>query len=222
MALSHGAPEAAVDALRTRDVLLNILSEANVEHDIREDVADACEINNLSALALASGLLDVAAVADLCFLTHDEADVRPRLGGDCIFSYGISGGSDSRTWACASRAQLQASDHANARICLPSTGLVMARPACLAMLMSHSLNDIVGRSSSAITLCSHAEVGRAAASAGTGHSHDQRVRGDDADAEQILASPRMQLDDAHSNPAVERLQAATLADSNAAAPDANP
>ena len=76
LALSHGAPEAAVDALRTRDLLLSILTEANIEHDIREDVADACEINSLCALAFASGLLDVAAVADLCFLTTDEADVR--------------------------------------------------------------------------------------------------------------------------------------------------
>ena len=75
LAASNNAPEDAMDALRTRNVLLGILKDANIEKDIREDVADACELSNLDALALASGLMDVATVAEDCFLTTDEAEV---------------------------------------------------------------------------------------------------------------------------------------------------
>lgn len=76
LALTHGAEESAIDALRQRETLLQILTDANIEKDICEDVVDACEISSLNALALASGLMDTATVADLCYLTTDEADVR--------------------------------------------------------------------------------------------------------------------------------------------------
>jgi hypothetical protein len=72
-----------MDALRTREVLLSILTSANIEKDICEDVADACELSNLDALAIASGLMAIAEVAEQCFLTTDEADVRSML---CIAS----------------------------------------------------------------------------------------------------------------------------------------
>jgi hypothetical protein len=75
LALKHGAPEAAIDSLRTRDTLLSILQDAKIDHGICEDVADACELNSLTALALASGLMDKAVVAELCYLTTDEAEV---------------------------------------------------------------------------------------------------------------------------------------------------
>ena len=76
LALSHGASEDAVDALRSKDVLLGILKQTNIDKDIWEDVLDACDLGNLSALALASGLLDVKTAEQDLFLTADEADVR--------------------------------------------------------------------------------------------------------------------------------------------------
>lgn len=79
LALSHGAPDTAIDSLRTRDMLLSILKEANIEKDICEDVADTCALSNLNALALASGLMDVQTVAVTCYLTTEEADVRASL-----------------------------------------------------------------------------------------------------------------------------------------------
>ena len=57
-------------------MLLSILKDANIADDICEDVADTCDLNSLNALALASGLIDVSAVADMCYLTKDEAEVR--------------------------------------------------------------------------------------------------------------------------------------------------
>lgn len=78
LALKYGAAESAIDALRTRELLLSILKDANIEDDICEDVADTCDLNSLNALALASGLVEVAAVADMCYLTKDEAEVRTR------------------------------------------------------------------------------------------------------------------------------------------------
>jgi hypothetical protein len=75
LALTHGAPEAAMAALRTRDTLLNILEEANVEKEICEDVADTCEMYDLDALTIASGILDREKIAEMCYLTIAEAEV---------------------------------------------------------------------------------------------------------------------------------------------------
>lgn len=75
VALQHGAKDEDILALRTREALLEILQETNIEADICEDVADACELNDLDALAIASGLLSVDQVAESCFLTKDEAEV---------------------------------------------------------------------------------------------------------------------------------------------------
>jgi hypothetical protein len=86
LALKFGGPEAAIDSLRTRDMLLNILQEAKIEHDICEDVADACELNSLTALALASGLMDKAVVAELCYLTKDEAEVSALISSAPLFA----------------------------------------------------------------------------------------------------------------------------------------
>lgn len=77
LALRHGATDEKIQALMNRDALLTILQEANIEADICEDVADACDINDLDALIFASGLLSVNDVADACFLTKDEAEVCP-------------------------------------------------------------------------------------------------------------------------------------------------
>lgn len=77
VALKHGAKDEQIQALRTREALLEILQETNIESDICEDVADACEINDLDALAIASGLLTTDEVAESCFLTKDEAEVSP-------------------------------------------------------------------------------------------------------------------------------------------------
>lgn len=102
VALQHGAKDEDILALRTRDALLEILQETNIEADICEDVADACEINDLDALAIASGLLSVDEVAESCFLTKDEAEVNPFLvpvafvlvAGACHMS--VPSGSDVR------------------------------------------------------------------------------------------------------------------------------
>lgn len=65
-----------MDALRSKDELLGVLKQSNIDKDIWEDIADACDLGDLSALALASGLLDVKTVEQDLFLTADEADVR--------------------------------------------------------------------------------------------------------------------------------------------------
>lgn len=75
VALQHGAKDEDIQKLRTREALMQILQEANIEEDICEDVVDACDISNLDALAIASGLFTVNEVADTCFLTKDEAEV---------------------------------------------------------------------------------------------------------------------------------------------------
>lgn len=75
LALQHGATDRDIRALMERDTLLTILQEANIEEDICEDVADACDINDLDALIFASDLLSIDDVAENCFLTKDEAEV---------------------------------------------------------------------------------------------------------------------------------------------------
>ena len=80
-ALKHSAEPHAIEALQTRDTLLQILTEANIQADICEDVADTCDLSNLNALAIASGLLSTDKIAQHCFLTKDEAEV-----GNLLFS----------------------------------------------------------------------------------------------------------------------------------------
>lgn len=75
LAMSTGASAAAIETLCTREALLGILTDANIESDICEDVCDSCELNSLNALAIASGLLSKDVIAELCFLTKDEAEV---------------------------------------------------------------------------------------------------------------------------------------------------
>jgi hypothetical protein len=85
LALKHGAEQKAIDKLTTRDALLSILTDANIEADICEDVADTCDLSNLNALAIASGILDAQQIAQFCFLTNDEAEVLlPWLLTTCV------------------------------------------------------------------------------------------------------------------------------------------
>jgi hypothetical protein len=82
LALEHGAPEVSMTELCQRSTLLNILQDANIEADICEDIAQTCELINLNALCIASGLLSINKIANLCFLTDDEAEV-------CYFSMDV-------------------------------------------------------------------------------------------------------------------------------------
>lgn len=75
LALSTGASAPDLENLCNREALLSILTDANIEQDICEDVCDTCELSNLNALTIASGLLSVEQVAKFCFLTKDEAEV---------------------------------------------------------------------------------------------------------------------------------------------------
>lgn len=75
LALSTGASAPDLENLCSREALLSILTDANIEQDICEDVCDTCELSNLNALTIASGLLSVEQVAKFCFLTKDEAEV---------------------------------------------------------------------------------------------------------------------------------------------------
>lgn len=75
LALKHGAEPDDIEQLCSREALLSILTEANIEADICEDVADTCDLSNLNALSIASGLLDTEQIAQYCFLTKDEAEV---------------------------------------------------------------------------------------------------------------------------------------------------
>ena len=75
LALSTGASAPDLENLCSREALLSILTDANIEQDICEDVCDTCELSNPNALTIASGLLSVEQIAKLCFLTNDEAEV---------------------------------------------------------------------------------------------------------------------------------------------------
>jgi hypothetical protein len=75
LALQHGATAADIEKLCSREALLSILTEANVAQDICEDVCDTCELSNLSAITIASGVLSTEQIAEFCFLTNDEAEV---------------------------------------------------------------------------------------------------------------------------------------------------
>lgn len=75
LALKNGAEPGNIEQLCSRESLLSILTDANIEADICEDVADTCDLSNLNAFALASGLLSIEQIAQFCFLTKDEAEV---------------------------------------------------------------------------------------------------------------------------------------------------
>ena len=75
LALKSGAEPGDIEQLCSREALLSILTDANIEDDICEDVADTCDLSNLNALAIASGLLSIEQIAQFCFLTKDEAEV---------------------------------------------------------------------------------------------------------------------------------------------------
>eukprot|EP00892_Ulva_mutabilis_P002810 jgi/Ulvmu1/1252/UM109_0050.1 len=95
LALRHGGTDEKIQALMDRDTLLTILQEANIEADICEDVADACDINDLDALIFASGLLSVNDVAEACFLTKDEAEVLCTNCAHKAFAFDITFGREA-------------------------------------------------------------------------------------------------------------------------------
>jgi hypothetical protein len=74
LALRCGASATEVEKLCSREALLSILTDANIEQDICEDVCDTCELGNLNAITIASGVLSTEQIAQFCFLTKDEAE----------------------------------------------------------------------------------------------------------------------------------------------------
>ena len=75
-ARARGATSDGIASLQTPKALQKVLREAGFDRGVAHDVADVCASHGLTALLLASGLCGAASLAQLCYLTMDEADVR--------------------------------------------------------------------------------------------------------------------------------------------------
>lgn len=67
------SPAEVVQTAEGKDFLQLCLKAAKLDADLLEDIADACEINELNALILGSGELSPEQAADKLFLMQDEA-----------------------------------------------------------------------------------------------------------------------------------------------------
>jgi hypothetical protein len=59
--------------LVTREFLVTCLQKANLDAELLGDVADACDVNEYTALLLAAGDLTIDHIASKLYLTEDEA-----------------------------------------------------------------------------------------------------------------------------------------------------
>ncbi len=73
MTACAATPPEVLAHVRTPDFLRKCLRNARLDEDLIADVADACELGELTALDLGSGQLTSAEAADRLFLTQDEA-----------------------------------------------------------------------------------------------------------------------------------------------------
>lgn len=74
-ALSNGSAEQSVQRALSKEFLFVCLGKAKIDAELLDDIAEACEMNEFSALTLASGDLSVSDAADKLFLMEDEASV---------------------------------------------------------------------------------------------------------------------------------------------------
>lgn len=72
-ARAAGTSEDVLSVVKSQDFLLKCLRKANLDSDLVQDVADACDLNELDALALGCGELTAEDAADKLFLMQDEA-----------------------------------------------------------------------------------------------------------------------------------------------------
>ncbi|GFR49055.1 hypothetical protein Agub_g11081 [Astrephomene gubernaculifera] len=73
LARSSGTPDDIVKLVLGQEFLMKCLRKAKFTADLLQDTADACEINDLNALVLGSGLLSVVEASEKLFLMQDEA-----------------------------------------------------------------------------------------------------------------------------------------------------
>jgi hypothetical protein len=72
-ATAAGTPAAVADRVQSPEFLMDCLRRAQLDNDLLQDVADACDMNDLNALLLASGELAPDVAADKLYLMQDEA-----------------------------------------------------------------------------------------------------------------------------------------------------
>ena len=72
-ARAAGTSEAVMGVVTTKTFLFACLKKAHLDADLLADVAEACDMNDFTALSLAGGELDAADAADKLFLMQDEA-----------------------------------------------------------------------------------------------------------------------------------------------------
>ena len=72
--VGHGTSQGVVDRCSSLDFLKECLQRTpGLDAELLQDVLDACEMNELTALLLGAGDLSEADAADKLFLTKDEA-----------------------------------------------------------------------------------------------------------------------------------------------------
>ncbi|PNH07996.1 hypothetical protein TSOC_005495 [Tetrabaena socialis] len=73
LARSSGTDEDVLQRVQGQDFLMSCLRKAKFSADLLQDTADACDINDLNALVLASGIMTVTEASEKLFLMQDEA-----------------------------------------------------------------------------------------------------------------------------------------------------
>lgn len=67
-----GTSDACLELVKGHDFLVRCLRKAKFEKDMVQDTVDACEINDLNALVLASGELTVVEASQQLFLMQED------------------------------------------------------------------------------------------------------------------------------------------------------
>ncbi|KAG2483751.1 hypothetical protein HYH03_017406 [Edaphochlamys debaryana] len=73
LAKASGTPDDVLERAQGHDFLVKCLRKAKFNADLLQDTVDACEINDLNAVVLGSGLLSVTEASEKLFLMQDEA-----------------------------------------------------------------------------------------------------------------------------------------------------
>lgn len=74
LARGAGTAEDIIENVKGQDFLQRCLAKAKFTPDLLQDTLDACDINDLNALVLGSGLLSVTEASEKLFLMQDEAN----------------------------------------------------------------------------------------------------------------------------------------------------
>mmetsp|Transcript_20665 Transcript_20665/g.45220 ORF Transcript_20665/g.45220 Transcript_20665/m.45220 type:complete len:672 (-) Transcript_20665:637-2652(-) len=72
-AIASGTPSSVLDIVLSPDFLVKCIKRAKLDDDLLQDIADACELNELNAFTLGCGALSPEDAADKLFLMQDEA-----------------------------------------------------------------------------------------------------------------------------------------------------